>query len=110
MPSPDCAFEELQPTGMTCPDCGEGEIAPTRGRFGPMWACSRRPACAYWIKARPTGATCAYLRRGGVPCGALVMEGTKTIPDRCSDKTCPNHNPHKLTTARGIPGLGVTRS
>jgi hypothetical protein len=23
-------------------------------------------------------------------------EGTKTIPERCSDKTCPNHNPHKL--------------
>jgi hypothetical protein len=21
---------------------------------------------------------------------------TETIPERCSDKTCPNHNPHKL--------------
>ena len=29
-------------------------------------------------------------------CGSLMMSGTKTIPDRCSDKTCPNHNPHKL--------------
>ncbi len=26
-------------------------------------------------------------------------EGTKTIPDRCSDKKCPNHNPHKLPEA-----------
>ena len=25
-----------------------------------------------------------------------MMEGTKTIPERCSNKTCPNHNPHKL--------------
>jgi len=24
------------------------------------------------------------------------MEGTKTIPERCSDKTCPNHRPDKL--------------
>jgi hypothetical protein len=25
-----------------------------------------------------------------------MMDGTKTIPERCSDKNCPNHNPHKL--------------
>ena len=33
------------------------------------------------------------------PCNALMMEGTKTIPERCSDKTYPNHNPHKLVTS-----------
>jgi hypothetical protein len=26
------------------------------------------------------------------------MEGTKTIPERCSDRICPNHNPHKIDT------------
>ena len=31
-------------------------------------------------------------------CGALMMEGTKTIPERCSDRNCKNHNPHKLDT------------
>jgi hypothetical protein len=41
------------------------------------------------MKAKPTGNICNI-------CGALMMEGTKTIPERCSDKTCPNHNPHKL--------------
>jgi hypothetical protein len=24
-----------------------------------------------------------------------MMEGTKTIPERCSNKTCAMHNPHK---------------
>jgi hypothetical protein len=24
-----------------------------------------------------------------------MMEGTKTIPERCSNKMCKNHNPHK---------------
>jgi NAD-dependent DNA ligase len=38
---------------------------------------------------KPTGNLCPM-------CGALMMEGTKTIPERCSNKTCPNHNPHKL--------------
>lgn len=27
-------------------------------------------------------------------------ESTKTIPERCSDKTCPNHNPHKLESPK----------
>jgi hypothetical protein len=25
------------------------------------------------------------------------MEGTKTIPERCSDKTCPMHRPDRLS-------------
>ena len=45
--------------------------------------------CKYTIKAKPTGNICEL-------CGSLMMEGTKTIPERCSNKTCPNHNPHKL--------------
>ena len=50
------------------------------------------------IKAKPTGKICDYPSdaKAGQPCGALMMEGTKTIPERCSNKSCPNHNPHKL--------------
>jgi hypothetical protein len=29
-------------------------------------------------------------------CESLMMEGTKTIPERCSNKMCKKHNPHKL--------------
>jgi hypothetical protein len=25
-----------------------------------------------------------------------MMLGTKTIPERCSNKMCANHNPHKV--------------
>jgi len=51
-----------------------------------------------FIKTKPTGEICAYMRddRDKLPCGALMMLGTKTIPERCSDKTCPNHRPDKL--------------
>jgi ssDNA-binding Zn-finger/Zn-ribbon topoisomerase 1 len=51
--------------------------------------CSNYPDCKNAIKAKPTGNICNM-------CGSLMMEGTKTIPERCSNKTCPNHNPHKL--------------
>ncbi len=82
-------------TGVECPVCHKGTMMEKRGRFGIFYGCSNYPECKHIIKSKPTGKTCGYPRENG-PCPHLMMEGTKTIPDRCSDKTCPNHNPHKL--------------
>jgi DNA topoisomerase I len=60
-----------------------------RGRFGIFYSCSNYPKCKNAIKAKPTGNLCSI-------CGALMMTGTKTIPERCSVKTCPNHRPDKV--------------
>lgn len=92
----DAEAEKRASTGVKCPVCKEGEMTEKRGRFGIFYSCSNYPKCKNAIKAKPTGNICNYMREKG-PCGALMMEGTKTIPERCSDKTCPNHNPHKLT-------------
>ncbi len=93
---PKCKFVKQDPnelakakTGVTCPICGKGEMMERRGRFGIFFACSSYPDCKNAIKARPTGRICTE-------CGSLMMEGTKTIPERCSNKACPMHNPHKL--------------
>ena len=93
---PKCKFVKKDPaeeakskTGVACPVCKKGEMVERRGRFGPFFSCSNYPDCKNAIKARPTGALCKE-------CGSLMMEGTKTIPVRCSNKACPNHNPHKL--------------
>lgn len=87
-------------TGVTCPTCGTGEMVERRGRFGIFFACANYPKCKNAIKARPTGAICKL-------CGSLMMEGTKTIPERCSQKTCAMHNPHKL---EGTPGAAKKTS
>ena len=91
-----CKFVKKDPveeakgkTGVQCPVCHKGEMVERRGRFGVFYACSNYPDCKNAIKARPTGRLCDL-------CGSLMMEGTKTIPERCSNKACPNHNPHKL--------------
>lgn len=76
-------------SGVQCPVCKKGEMMERRGRFGIFYSCSNYPDCKNAIKAKPTGRICDL-------CGSLMMEGTKTIPERCSLKTCPNHNPHKL--------------
>lgn len=94
----DPELEKRNSTGVKCPKCGKGEMTEKHGKFGVFYACSNYPKCRYAIKAKPTGKICNYPRedRGGEKCGELMMEGTKTIPERCSDRTCPNHNPHKL--------------
>lgn len=93
---PKCKFVKQDPaelertkTGVQCPVCQKGEMMERRGRFGLFFACSNYPDCKNAIKARPTGRICEM-------CGSLMMEGTKTIPERCSNKSCPMHNPHKL--------------
>ncbi len=85
----DEAEEAKKRTGVICPVCKKGDISERRGRFGIFYSCSNYPDCKFAIKAKPTGNICKL-------CGSLMMEGTKTIPERCSNKACVNHNPHKI--------------
>ncbi len=93
---PKCKFikqdeEEMKRkmTDITCPTCQKGKMMERKGRFGIFYSCSNYPDCKNAIKAKPTGNICPM-------CDSLMMEGTKTIPERCSNKMCKNHNPHKL--------------
>ncbi len=103
---PKCKFIKTSPeeaakakTGVHCPKCPTstdpaqrdepGEIVERRGRFGLFYSCSNYPKCDFAMKSKPTGRICEL-------CKSLMMEGTKTIPERCSNKACPNHNPQKL--------------
>ena len=90
---PKCKFikqseNNIKGTGVKCP-LDNGEIAERRGRFGPFFSCANYPDCKFIMKSKPTGNKCEL-------CSSLMMEGTKTIPERCSNRACPNHNPHKL--------------
>ena len=77
-------------TGVKCTECKDGEMIKRRGRFGEFYSCSNYPDCKTIIKTKPTGKLCPI-------CGKLMMEGTKTIPERCSVKTCEMHRPDKLS-------------
>ncbi|MFA5937518.1 MAG: type I DNA topoisomerase [Candidatus Paceibacterota bacterium] len=85
----DEAEEAKKRTGVICPLCKKGDISERRGRFGIFYSCSNYPDCKFAIKAKPTGRICDK-------CSSLMMEGTKTIGERCSNKSCSNHNPHKI--------------
>ncbi len=92
----DEEMRKANSTGVACNKCKDGYMEERKGRFGVFYSCSNYPDCKHIIKTRPTGNRCTYKKDDGTLCGELMMIGTKTIPERCSDKTCPNHNPHKL--------------
>ena len=80
---------EKKKTGVNCNKCSDGEMMERMGKFGMFYSCTNYPECKHAIKTKPTGKKCKM-------CDSLMMEGTKTIPERCSVRTCLNHNPHKL--------------
>ena len=97
---PKCKFikedeeeKKKKMTGVQCPVCKKGEMMERKGRFGIFYSCSNYPDCKNAIKAKPTGNICGM-------CGSLMMEGTKTIPERCSNNKCPNHRPDKLNSIK----------
>src|SRR3989344_4878025 len=85
----DAALEKARSTGVACPVCKKGEMVEKRGRFGIFYGCSNYPECKNIIKSKPTGRICEL-------CGALMMEGTKTIPERCSNKKCKMNRPNTV--------------
>jgi DNA topoisomerase-1 len=85
----DEAEEAKKRTGVICPLCKKGDITERRGRFGIFYSCSNYPNCKFAIKAKPTGNICKL-------CGSLMMEGTKTIPERCSNNKCLNYRPDRI--------------
>jgi DNA topoisomerase I len=52
---PDCKFTKPVTLGITCPECGQGEIAERRSRRGKIfYGCTRYPDCKFaaWDKPR----------------------------------------------------------
>jgi DNA topoisomerase-1 len=47
------------PTGVTCPDCGQGEVMEKRSRAGKtFFSCGRYPQCKFATWDRPVGEPC----------------------------------------------------
>jgi DNA topoisomerase-1 len=75
---PDCTYVKKDPPkslGITCPQCGQGEIVEKRTRFGLFYGCDRYPACDFAVNNPP-------VKHHPCPeCGSLVVERPKSY--RC---------------------------
>jgi DNA topoisomerase-1 len=60
---PKCRYarplSEPEPTGVKCPECGDGDIIQKRNRKGQIfYACSNYPECTYTLSGRPVPEPC----------------------------------------------------
>jgi len=74
-----------EPTGVTCPECGEGELVQRISRRGPFYACNRYPKCKFSLSYKPVPRTCP-------DCKAPYLLEKTTKRDGhiefCNDKGC----------------------
>ena len=70
-----------QKTGVTCPQCNQGDIVAKRSRQGKtFYSCNKYPDCKFALWSKPTGEKCPDCK------SLLVMAlGNKA---KCSSKTC----------------------
>jgi len=65
---PECKHTRPVPLGITCPKCGEGDIAERRTRKGRnFFGCTRYPDCDFSVWNRPVAVPCPN-------CGFVGME------------------------------------
>jgi DNA topoisomerase-1 len=75
---PDCTYIKKDPpksTGVTCPQCKQGEIVERRTRFGLMYGCERYPDCDFAVNHPPVS------DHPCPECGSLLIRRPKSL--RC---------------------------
>jgi DNA topoisomerase I len=75
---PECRYVKKDPaksTGVTCPQCGQGELVQKRTRFGLFYGCERYPECDLAVNNPP-------VKDHPCPeCGSLLLARPKSL--RC---------------------------
>ena len=80
---PKCKYikKEKKGTGVTCPECKQGEIVERRTRFKKIfYSCERYPDCKFALWQKPTGEKCST-------CDSLMVYSGKDKIS-CSNKEC----------------------
>lgn len=83
---PECKhiepLEKPKDTGVTCPECKEGQILQRKSRYGKIfYSCSRYPDCKYAIWNEPVDEPCPK-------CNWPILS-IKTTKRRGTEKVCP---------------------
>jgi DNA topoisomerase-1 len=109
---PECKYikKEEKGTGVTCPQCGEGELVAKRSRKGrTFYSCNRYPECKFAVWQRPLQDPCPncggllLAQAGGRAkcnsCASVVEDGTVVEPG--PDATAPERPRRAARSAAG---------
>ncbi len=84
---PECKHihkEAPKGTGVTCPECKEGEMVEKKSKKGPFYACNRYPDCKFALPSKPITRPCPQ-------CASILIEKgfkNRITGVRCTNKEC----------------------
>ncbi|MDD4100002.1 MAG: type I DNA topoisomerase, partial [Candidatus Cloacimonetes bacterium] len=56
---PKCKYSRPKSLGITCPECGKGQVVARRSKKGsPFYSCSRYPECKWISNDKPVPSPC----------------------------------------------------
>ena len=94
---PQCKHTRPVPLGITCPKCGEGDIAERRTRKGRnFFGCTRYPDCDFSVWNRPVAVACPN-------CGFVGME-EKQSKTMGATRKCLKCG-HEVTVDASVPAV-----
>jgi DNA topoisomerase-1 len=117
---PDCRYikKEEKGTGVTCPECGQGELVAKRSRKGrTFYSCNRYPECKFAVWQRPLVDPCPncgglLLAQAGDKakcnaCGSVVQDGVVIETPTATDRDA---GPDENGAGRPTSGSRTTRT
>ncbi len=112
---PKCKFVKQKTVGLACPECGEGEIAERKSRYGRVfYGCTRYPECKFTLWDKPILEACPrcgakyilehHTKKGGTTrkCSASNCKWKVKVEDagEASPSGAEDHSPLKDSAAR----------
>jgi DNA topoisomerase I len=100
---PKCKYVKQETTGVSCPECGTGELVVKKSKRGAFYGCSSYPTCKFTLRDKPIPRSCPQcgarflvehtVKDGGreLQCRAEGCKFEEALPD------VPNGEPEKET-------------
>ncbi|MGE0452905.1 MAG: type I DNA topoisomerase [Vicinamibacteria bacterium] len=86
---PDCKYikkKEAREIGLTCPDCGQGQVVERKGRWGRFfYGCRRYPECKFTAYHKPRAEACPDCGRAYLLEKETKKEGSVVF---CGNEAC----------------------
>jgi DNA topoisomerase-1 len=83
---PKCRYVKMKDTGVTCPQCGKGQMVERRSRRGKLFfGCSAYPDCDFVLWRRPVGKSCPDCERPYLVERVTKRHGVQWV---CDNENC----------------------
>ena len=55
---PKCKYIKQETIGVSCPECGSGELVVKKSKRGAFYGCANYPSCKFTLRDKPVSQSC----------------------------------------------------